>query len=273
MSLPKKRKNRYKEIDMAAFDDKVAFVSAGATGIGLSTAQYLVDRGARVMICARRETTLQDAVKQLGANADYVVCDVSDEASVVAAIDKTVEQFGALHCAVNCAGTGTAGPFVDMDSGQFDEVMKTNLYGTFYATRAQARVMMASGGGSIVNIGSLAGTVTHRWLSAYCASKAGLSMLSKCAADELGEHNVRVNVVEPGGVETPLAEMLFATESGRREYLDNMPVSRLGRTEDIAAMVAFLLSDEAAWITGEVIGVDGGHHLRRGPNVEKCFEM
>jgi NAD(P)-dependent dehydrogenase (short-subunit alcohol dehydrogenase family) len=200
------------------------------------------------------------------------VCDVSDEASVTAAIARTVEKFGQLDLAVNSAGTGTVGPFVDMDSGEFDEVMKTNLYGTFYCTRAQAKAMIESGGGSIVNISSLAGSRTHPWLSGYCASKAGVSMLSKCAADELGQHGVRVNVVEPGGVETPLAEMLFATEGGRHEYLSNMPISRLGQPEDVASMIGFLLSDEASWITGEVMSVDGGHHLRRGPNIEKCFE-
>lgn len=258
---------------MTSFNGKTAFVSAGATGIGFATAQYLVDRGASVMICARRENTLQESVGLLGENSDYVVCDVSDEASVTAAIARTLERFGSLDMAVNSAGTGTVGPFVDMDSQQFDDCLKTNLYGTFYCTRAQARAMMAGGGGSIVNISSLAGSVTHRWLSGYCASKAGVSMLSKCAADELGQHGVRVNVVEPGGVETPLAEMLFATESGRNEYLENMPVSRLGRPGDIASMIGFLLSDEASWITGEVIGVDGGHHLRRGPNIEKCFEQ
>jgi len=130
---------------------------------------------------------------------------------------------------------------------------------------------VADGGGSIVNIGSLAGSVTHPGLSGYCASKAAISMLSRCAADELGDKGIRINVVEPGGVQTQMAAMPFETEQGRAEYLENMPISRLGEPEDIASMVGFLLSEEASWITGEVIGVDGGHHLRRGPNLEKMF--
>ena len=96
-------------------------------------------------------------------------------------------------------------------------------------------------------------------------------MLSKCAADELGQRGVRVNVVEPGGVQTEMAAPLFETAQGRAEYLENMPISRLGKPEDVASMVGFLLSEEAGWITGEVIAVDGGHHLRRGPNLERSF--
>ena len=221
------------------------------------------------MVCARRVVTLKDAVRILGAKSGYVVCDVSDEASVDQAIATTMERFGHLDCAVNSAGTAAAGPFTQMQSAEFDACMKTNLYGVFYCMRAQANAM--SEGGSIVNIGSLAGSVTHPWLSGYCASKAAVSMLSKCAADELGQRGVRVNVVEPGGVQTEMAAPLFETAQGRAEYLENMPISRLGKPEDVASMVGFLLSEEAGWITGEVIAVDGGHHLRRGPNLERSF--
>ena len=256
---------------MKTLEDKSILITAGATGIGFSCARYALERGARVMLCARREDTLQQAVRELGPGADYVVCDVSEEDSVKNAVARTLERFSRLDGAVNSAGTGVVGPFVTLPSDQFDACVKTNFYGTFYCMKAQAAAMIETGGGSIVNIGSLAGTVTHPWLSGYCASKAAISMLSRCAADELGASGVRVNVVEPGGVQTPMAEMLFATEKSRAEYLENMPISRIGRPEDIAPMVGFLLSDEAGWITGEVIGVDGGHHLRRGPNLEKMF--
>lgn len=257
---------------MPAFDGKTAFVSAGATGIGLACAQALIDRGAQVMICARREASLQAAVTRLGPRADYVVCDVADEQSVEQAIATTVERFGKLDCAVNAAGTGMAAPFIDLPTDQFDACVKTNIYGTFYCMRAQAKAMRDAGGGSIVNIGSLAGSVTHPWMSGYCASKAGINMLSKCAADELGELNIRVNVVQPGGVETPMAAMLFSTEQSSNEYLENMPISRLGKPKDISGLVAFLLSEEASWITGQVIGADGGHHLRRGPHLQQLFQ-
>ncbi|MGI9287143.1 MAG: SDR family NAD(P)-dependent oxidoreductase [Pseudomonadales bacterium] len=257
---------------MPAFDGKTAFISAGATGIGLACAQALIDGGAKVVLCARREDTLQEAVAGLGANASYVVCDVADEQSVEQAIAATVERLGGLDYAVNAAGTGVAAPFIDLPTEQFDACIKTNVYGTFYCMRAQAKAMRDGGGGSIVNIGSLAGTVTHPWMSGYCASKAGINMLSKCAADELGELNIRVNVVEPGGVQTPMAEMLFSTEESSNEYLQNMPLNRIGKPTDISALVAFLLSDEASWITGQVIGADGGHNLRRGPHLEKLFK-
>jgi NAD(P)-dependent dehydrogenase (short-subunit alcohol dehydrogenase family) len=252
--------------------DKVGFITAGATGIGLACAAQLVNRGAAVMICARREDSLREAVAELGPNARYVVCDVAEEASVDQAIAETLREFGRLDYAVNSAGTGLAGPLLDLPVEQFDACVKTNLYGTFHCLRAQARAMRdTSEAGSIVNIGSLAGSVTHPWMSGYCASKAAISMLSKCAADEWGEHNIRVNVVEPGGVDTPMAGLLFATEDSRNEYLDNMPVRRIGEPGDIASMVSFLLSDDASWVTGQVIGVDGGHSLRRGPNLAPLF--
>ena len=186
---------------MANLEGKVAFVTAGATGIGFGCAQEIANAGGRVMICARRENAI-DAQSGSASARNWVVCDVTDDASVDAAVAATIERFGALHLAVNAAGTGTGGPLVEITTAEFERVMATNLTGVFRCLRAEAKVMIAAGGGSIVNISSIAGALTHPWMSPYCASKAGLDMLTRCAADELGEHRVRVNSVLPGVVRT-----------------------------------------------------------------------
>ena len=132
--------------------------------------------------------------------------------------------------------------------------------------------MKAAGGGAIVNISSIAGALTHRYMSAYCASKAGVNMLTKCTADDLGRYGIRVNAVMPGIVETELATPLWSNPGVVEEYKRRMPISKVGRPEDVGPFVAFLLSDEAGWITGQCIGVDGGHTIRQGPDlVEPLF--
>ena len=258
---------------MSDLSGKVAFVTAGATGIGFGCARAVVEAGGRAMICARREDTLKAAAAELGENAAWVACDITDDKSVNEAVAATVERFGALHLAVNSAGTGMGGPILDVPTAEFQRVLDTNLTGAFRCLRAEARVMKEAGGGSIVNISSIAGALPHPWMSAYCVSKAGLDMLTRCAADELGEHGIRVNSVLPGVVKTPMASILTDNEVSRDEYLSLMPISRIGRPEDVGAMVAFLLSDAAGWVTGQVIGCDGGHTLRKGPNLVPLFQQ
>ena len=258
---------------MAKLEGKVALVTAGATGIGLGCARSIIEGGGRVMICARREDSLKQAVSELGENAAWVVCDVTDDASVDAAVAATLERFGSLDAAVNSAGTGTAGPLLKTQTSEFERVIDTNLTGAFRCLRAEAGAMVEGGGGSIVNVSSIAGALTHPWMGPYCVSKAGLDMLTRCAADELGEHGVRVNSVLPGVVRTPMAAALSEIPTSRDEYLSLMPISRIGEPEDIGRFVAFLLSDEASWITGQLVAVDGGHTLRKGPNLVPLFQQ
>lgn len=257
---------------MTDLSGKVAFVTAGATGIGLGCARAIVLAGGRVMICARRQETLEQAADQLGENAAWVTCDVTDDASVDAAVAATLERFGALHAAVNSAGTGTAGPLTGTPTSEFQRVIDTNLTGAFRCLRAEARAM-SEGGGSIVNVSSIAGALTHPWMGPYCVSKAGLDMLTRCAADELGEQGIRVNSVLPGIVKTPMAAALSEVPISREEYLSLMPISRIGTPEDVGGLVAFLLSDAASWITGQLIAVDGGHTIRKGPNLVPLFKQ
>ena len=256
---------------MGRFKGKTAFVTGGGTGIGLACAQAIVRGGGKVMIGGRREDVLRDSATKLGPDTEWVRCDVTDDVSVDAAVAATVERLGALTLAVNAAGIGAAGTVLNSTSSDFAAVLDTNLVGVFRCMRAEAKAMRAAGGGSIVNVSSIAAVLTHRWMSAYCVSKAGVNMLARCAADDLGEFGIRVNAVMPSLVPTELASLLANSEVAREEYLRLMPVSRLGTPEDVSALVAFLLSDEAGWLTGQCIGIDGGHTIRKGPDLVPVF--
>ncbi|MFN2375981.1 MAG: SDR family NAD(P)-dependent oxidoreductase, partial [Candidatus Binatia bacterium] len=164
---------------MPGFKGKVAFVTGGATGIGLACARVVVDGGGRVMPAARRREALEVAAGEFGSAAAFVECDVTSDASVDAAVAATVERFGALHLAVNSAGMGMAGPVTGQATEAFAMTLDTNLTGVMRCLRAEAKAMKASGGGSIVNISSIAAVLTHRWMSAYCVSKAGVNMLTR----------------------------------------------------------------------------------------------
>lgn len=256
---------------MGRFDGKVGFVTGGGTGIGFACARAIVEGGGRVVLAGRRANVLEDSATQLGSAASFVECDVASDESVAAAFATVASRFGVLHLAVNAAGTGSVGGVLNSTEAEWNRVMETTLNGVFRTMRQEAKLMKAAGGGSIVNISSIAGTHTHHWMTAYCVAKAGLNMLTRCAADDLGEHGIRVNAVAPGLVPTDLASGLVGNPETVEEYLRRMPVRRLGTTEDIANAVAFLLSEDAGWITGVVLADDGGHHLRQGPDLLPQF--
>src|SRR5215470_16362632 len=215
---------------MPDFYDKVAFVSGGGTGIGLACARAIAAGGGRVMLAGRREQVLREAAAAIGRQADWVVCDVTSDAAVESAVAATCERLGPLRVAVNSAGLAGGGSVLNSGAPELLAALDTNVAGTFRCLRAEAKAMKAAGGGSIVNISSIAATLTHRWMTAYCASKAAVNMLTACAADDLGEHGIRVNAVMPSLVPTDLAAPLVNAADSVAEYLRRMPIARLARS-------------------------------------------
>jgi NAD(P)-dependent dehydrogenase (short-subunit alcohol dehydrogenase family) len=253
---------------------KAALITGGGSGIGLGCARHLLRDGASVTLAGRSQARLDAAAGELraeapeGAEVRTASCDVADEAQVEAAVAVAKEATGSLQLCVASAGTGTLGPVIAMPTDQWKQVLDINLNGTFFALKHAGRAMVEAGGGAFVGISSIAGVLTHPYMSAYCVSKIGVEMLVRTAADELGRANVRVNAVRPGIVPTELAAPLEQDPQVLADYLAQMPVSRPGTTDDVASLVRFLLGPESSWITGQCIGVDGGHHLRRGPDIE-----
>ncbi len=258
---------------MGGLDGMAALVTGGGSGIGLGCAQRFAADGAHVTIAGRTEPRLADAVKTIasgaapGVTVQYVVCDVTDESDVELAVERAAEPNGRLDILFACAGGSLhGGPIAASDAAAWRATVDLNLVGTFLCIKHAVPVMMRGGGGSIVGVSSIAGHTTHRFMSAYCASKAGIEMLVKCAADELGEHNIRVNAVQPGIVDTDLMSFITAGGPVLDSYYANMPVARVGTVDDIAAAVRYLAGPESTWVTGQMLGIDGGHQLRAGPD-------
>jgi NAD(P)-dependent dehydrogenase (short-subunit alcohol dehydrogenase family) len=245
-----------------------ALITGGGSGIGLACAKAFLDAGASVTLMGRQLDRLERASAELPSDRVRLVAgDVASEADVERAVNEAARH-GPLTIAVASAGTGGLGPLIATSSEQWNSIMQTNLTGTFHTFKCAGAAIARAGGGAMCAISSIAGLRTHRFMGPYCVSKAGIDMLVRNTADELGVAGVRVNSVLPGLVDTELAAGLFATESVHEDYLSCMPLGRTGTVADIAAAVRFLCGPESSWVTGVNLSVDGGHHLRRGPNVE-----
>jgi NAD(P)-dependent dehydrogenase (short-subunit alcohol dehydrogenase family) len=248
-------------------EGKAALVTGGGTGIGWACAAALAADGAAVTICGRTESTLRDGVERLqSARASYVVADVTAEDQVAAAVGAATAATGGLDIVVaNAGGGGALGPLHTQDVGEFIRVLQLNVLGTMLVAKHSLPRLIAARG-SLTAISSIAGHLTHRWFGAYPVAKAGVEELVRNAADEYGSAGVRVNAVRPGFTATELMELVPRDSPVFASYVENTPLDGVGEPADVADLVRFLSGDEARWITGQVIDVDGGHSLRRGPD-------
>ncbi|RMG61529.1 MAG: 3-oxoacyl-[acyl-carrier-protein] reductase [Calditrichaeota bacterium] len=239
--------------------DKVAVVTGSTRGIGLAIARELAERGARVVLSGRNAERLQEVVEQFQKQAWTalaVQADVSQPEQAAQLIQKTLDKWGAVHILVNNAGITRDTLLLRMRDEDWDAVLNTNLKGAFHCTRAVARPMMKQRYGRIINISSVVGLIGNAGQANYAASKGGLIAFTKSVARELASRNITCNAVAPGYIETDMTEVL--DEKVKQALLGQIPLGRLGNGKDVAHLVAFLASDLAAYITGQVINVDGG---------------
>lgn len=249
---------------------KVAIVTGGASGIGAGIVEKFLTEGARVVIADVERERGQDFAAQLGSDAVFRLVDVSEPDQVGALVAATVETFGALDVMVNNAGVSSKmhRSFLDDDLADFHRVMSVNVLGVMAGTRDAARQMATSGGGSIINVSSIGGIQAGGGVMVYRASKAAVIQFSKSAAIELAHYEIRVNVIAPGNIPTPLvrtttseksAEELVRFEHAIREQMkSDRPLKREGTPGDIAEAALYLASDRSSYVTGTVLPVDGG---------------
>lgn len=241
--------------------ERIAVIVGGASGIGWATAQALASEGCRVTIADRNADGARERVAELGPAHTAHTVDVTDENSVARLFDAV----GPLDIAVNCAGFSNVGLITDMPAEDFRAVIDVCLNGAFIVTKHAGRHLRR--GGSLVQISSLNGRQPAVGMSAYCAAKAGLSMLTQVAALEMGPRGIRVNAVAPGFVHTPLTAAAASVPGVVEDYVGNTALGRAGTPEDIAAAVVYLCSPGTSWMTGEVLDLNGGAHLLRYPDV------
>jgi len=262
-----------------SFEDRTYLVTGGGSGIGKGVAAGLVAAGASVMIVGRNPDRLAEAVKEIeslessSGSIRYEPADITNEEEATRAVEAVTAWHGRLHGVVHCAGgSQTIGPITQIDSELWRRTIDLNVNGTMYVLKHAAREMVRGGGGSFVGISSIAASNTHRWFGAYGVGKSALDHLMQLAADELGASWVRVNSIRPGLIRTELVAPVLESPELSEDYRVITPLPRPGEVEDIANAAMFLLSDAASYVTGQIINVDGGLMLRRGPDFSAMLE-
>jgi 3-oxoacyl-[acyl-carrier protein] reductase len=242
--------------------EKVAIVTGASRGIGRCIALALAAQGAKVVASARNAETLDNLVeeiKQQGGEATAVVGDVAVDTDASELIDQAVAKYGQVDILVNNAGITRDGLLLRMKNEDWDAVLDTNLKGAFLCIRAAAKVMSKQRSGRIINISSVVGEMGNAGQANYCASKAGLLGLTKSVARELARRNVTVNAITPGFIVTDMTDDM--TDKARQAITEQIPLGRLGEVDDIANAVIFLASDQSSYITGQVLGINGGMYM------------
>jgi NAD(P)-dependent dehydrogenase (short-subunit alcohol dehydrogenase family) len=260
--------------------DRTFIVTGGGSGIGKGVAAEIVAAGGDVMIVGRNADRLAAARDEITAQARegsgeviYEPADVTNEDEVARMVEAATAWHGRLDGVVHCAGgSETIGPITQIDSDAWRRTVDLNVNGSMYVLKHSAKEMVRGGGGSFVAISSIAASNTHRWFGAYGVSKSAIDHLVQLGADELGASWVRVNSIRPGLIRTDLVALVLDSPELSEDYRVSTPLPRVGEVQDVANAAVFLLSDAASWITGQVINVDGGQLVRRGPDYSAMLE-
>jgi 3-oxoacyl-[acyl-carrier protein] reductase len=249
---------------MRGLQGKRVLISGGSSGIGLATAQRFLEEGSRVFLAGLDRREVDGALAGLGRSGEVsgLACDVSLEGDVARMVEAAEGALGRIDVLINNAGTARRDPFLSIAAGDWDRILAVNLRGMFLVAQAVSRHMVERGGGVIINMSSTNGLAGEEDYAHYNASKGGVLLLTKTMAVELGSHGIRVNALCPGYIRTPLNEAIAAGIGGdefEAAYVrDRIPLGRAGRAEDVAAAYAFLASDDAAFVHGSALVIDGG---------------
>jgi len=244
--------------------DRVAIITGGGTGIGRAIAQAFAGEGAKVALVGRRIDRLRETERMIKDNGGVALCvpaDVQEESDIERIVSETIKAFGRLDILINNAGVYIRGAATETSIADWDRTINTNLRGVFMLCKRAIPEMEKSGGGAIINISSTAGMRAIPSYEAYCVSKAGLDMLTKCLALDYAAKQIRVNSISPGVVDTPIhrqTKVKLGEEEWEKRVAAMHPLGRVGRPEDIAAAAIYLASDDASWVTGVILPVDGG---------------
>ena len=249
------------------FAGKVAVVTGGASGIGLAIVRRLVDEGARVVACDLQAEVLRALEGELGAAVLGLAADVTREADMERLAARAVQAFGGLDCAFNVAGASRPGYIVDLAEADWDFTVDLCLKGVFLAMKHQARQMLKAGRGAIVNVASLNAHVPMHAGAAYASAKAGVEMLTKSGALEFAPHGVRVNAILPGLVQTPLTKRHFDNPAAHAAFVQRIPLGRAAQPEEMAGPALFLASDDASYVSGASVAVDGAWGVSGYPDM------